>query len=483
MTEIIETEQQVELHEDPRENYDISVAKHAKYRYDLIPNSNNLSQIIIKSGQSIKFTVPAESCGNMSESYYNTVLAIPTQGANTNLWMQGACIPMFKTLNYQPQAGGKAGNYDNYHRFSRVALPRLMPFKKFKKMDNSELFFPSRAAPTNNREAATGFNAPIPWDDVAYAIPLDLGTPAVNNTSYVYYNLRIPLKLFVGTELSIKQDMFFTKAVIITFTLEDPTQWLWFNTASATNPAAGTPTALAANVNNMAMSNPTLYFASVVDKKLCDELKEKAMKGFELPFDSMVNLNQATFTNTSSQNLASVLLDSSLGRRVKRILNAAFLAPVTPNQNFNCVNQRVSPVTGTGDLNIVTYQTRLGGDWLQPQAVGASPLVQGASGASNAPPATLGDNGDWWNTKLQYKGSIIQSSGHLAFNYAIDDDFTIPDEDDNYKYNDIDGRSVEHQSLTYIVQATCNNTITLNWYQFAIMQKMFIVTPTLFTSE
>lgn len=444
---------------------------HGTYYHNTVPISESYSDTTITAGMLMTVNINTQDVFNLGESVLRLPVVFTAQAANTNLWMHGSCLPMFRSINFAPQ-GTKEITIDQYHHWSKMSTPYLLSREELKSRDLSEVIFPSRTFQSQNKLPANGFNASVPLEEMQYAIPIDGG---VANTSKVY-DMHIPLRNFIGTPLAMMQDIGYDGQMQLVFTFEDPDKWVWYNTNSSNDPNGGTPTAVTTKPK---LQNPQFLLAYEKDQAIIDSVKMKKRNG-QLEINFLCPKYYGIQIKTGeAQEFTIPSITNASGRKLVAMFSSPFYGAAAENLNKsldNC-NQAASPVTTNATNRVITYKSQWDGNDLQNKLIGASPNVQLATGTSYA--TTMGDLGDWDRYKQFFEGSCYFTSGTLGLNYCIIDDFTSRNNrmlKNLFDPNKIEGKNISDGNHNYIIQST-NANAQYNWYVFGLFLRKLVIGP------
>lgn len=454
-------------------DYDDVVQLHGRYVFTQLTCNEGFTQVVPAAGQTLTFIVPGTQVVNLSKSYLEMVLTVDSQANATYPWMQAGAISFLRQLTFQPLSG-KQLIIDQYHHYSKMSLPYLLPFDDFMTLDNANLFFPSRAAQTANKQPSNGFNAAMANTEPQYAICLSNGVASNGANGPWSYSMKIPFSLFAGTILAQNRDHCFGENIQIIMTLEDPTKWLWSST-SANDPSAG---ALNFTVStNLKLQNIYVQLAVESDQVIAQRIKSMHATGYTTYIPSVNKVYQQSMAASQSQNVIVNNLNSSYGERMLRIFHSVFNGTEAKNTSLDNVNAGASPVVDSTANRVIQLQTLLDNIPRQQKYISASPQAQFFAGAYNL--GTIGGNQDFMVNRPFTATSVIQCSGQLGLDWTFVDDFSSPDPRIK-KYVDSghirDGIPLFDGDHTWQFQSTTSNT-AFNHYTFVQTQRKMIIGP------
>lgn len=457
--------QEVKIEEiivDPPIDREYFRVKNGRWKYTQTNMEETPASYPVTAGATMTFGLPA-GVFNLAASYLEFQLQVDAQGGGTFQWTYGACIPFFRSISFGPGESSKTFQIDQYHHFSKMALPYVTSQVELNELDNTNIFFPSRTLASQNKLPANNFEASVPFTEVQHAIQLSGGVANQAST----YLVKIPLKLFVGTPLCCDQTLYWESGATIMFTLEDPNNLFWSST-DKNEPNTG----VAAITGNTVFKNPRIQLAKEDNDMIDRECREQYKLGRIVYVDGCAKISQQQLNGTS-QNINQFKFTNQIGEYVKRVYAAPFNGTENKNTYLDNCNQAASPITTNATNRVITFQTQLDGKSAYDQFINASPFVQGIATASVA---NQGEDGDFARMWQYYRGSCITTSGTLGLNFSIIDDFTSH-EDRTAKNLDRDHR-IEGLSLetahSWQISST-NSGGPYQWYVFAHTQMKMVM--------
>jgi len=214
---------------------------------------------------------------------------------------------------------------------------------------------------SNNKKPASGNNSSKPYSELRYAINLSTLSPTggpgpgATDAYDVYFNFKIPLRLFLGTWLAMNNDIYFGDTLTVILTWEDPSKWLWTST-SDTNPSLN---AAAIDVNtsaaNCTISNVYLQLAVEQDQEIRNEMIDAFKRGYEFDIPWFTKLNQGSSpVNSTAISISSPPITSAHGHTLKRVMLGVFNGVESNNTSLDNDN---NPTYTENAARISTYQT------------------------------------------------------------------------------------------------------------------------------
>lgn len=386
--------------------------RYGSYEHQQLQALEGTNSISWTAGATLTHQIPGNCVVNLAESYYEgTITAAGAPGAGVYTWMYGACLAMIRTLVMQP-IGGQNMTIDQYHHFSKMVTPYLLSQVRASNLEVYNLIYPSRSTGAQNKMPASGNSASVPWDELAFAVPLDGGVANV----VVSFNFRIPLWLFLGTFLSCPKDIKFGQNFQIQLVLEDPTSVI-FTSTQVDNPSTG----IAKSATTWTINNCYLQLAVEQDQGICRELDAKYQTGYELPIPFISKaLQQAP--GGSNQSTSLPVINRNQGQYLKRIYYALFNATESTAglflDNNNNSDMSNNANHGINYNRVATFQTMFDSKPRQQKFITASPQFYTATTALN------GGTGDFNRQQEYLVGSCLYNSRVLGENWIYVDDFT-----------------------------------------------------------
>ena len=441
------------------------------------------------------FEIPTQVI-NLAESRLQFDLDLAAAGANTANFIHALGHAAIDRISLYTRSNVYLCDVNNYNVYSRMALPRAIPFDDYLERDTGiagPVLFGTGA--TSVTEMASGLqkcnsaaanrlqytnasdvdvaNAIVSNGNYRPAVETTYGTIAnveprylINNKAAAPSNVascvRFDIKLgdMVGTIFSLPQNLVFPEVLIMRI------QWAGLNTiafanATATHPA-NAPVAATAAAGG-AIKNLNLILACETSQHLIQQLTQQMRTGgIHLTTPFVFN----TRTTVQNMSTASIMqrLNRGHGKTLLRALYGAFTSGGTLNTAFD--NYNLTSQTSSIASKVKEFYTLLDQQRLQQYNM------------------SVAGGDDWTIQKSLLKGGVIQSGDVYRANWAFADSWTGKPLAEDKEYDFVDnGVDLSTERLYNVMITSMNNAVTLDHYMAFVVQRDLSITATMITCQ
>lgn len=427
----------------PQLNYKVVNEHNPKYRFLRLSMSNKTGTsftITSTTSDLIEFKLPTHAVYNLAQSYIGYEISVPAQGANTNVWFHEDCADIAQTVYFGNNAGLDVCNLNFANRYTKIARKLKTSISDFLSNDNSSQLYPCNSLGASNYHPATAVGT-TNYIESKY---MSVGFINTASTAARFY----PLSGFKDTILATDKDVFFPNDMYLRITTPNGNQICYFNTSSATDPTAGTPTAVAGNIT---IQNVFLYLAVEVN----DLVKHSVMnlvatKGLSLSVPYVTSFRNST---TGTVGNIQLQLTQQFGKRLKRIMHTVWHGTETLNTAMDCTNLNQG--------KIVTYNTYLDNQQLQDLLISTST-------------ATKPIQDDWRENAKYCDNTCIYNKLIYQTNFFHIDQFYEENKKTNVPEDNLQDGLPMNATRLWQIQSTTSNATWIH-YTFAVFGRSLLI--------
>lgn len=384
----------------------------------------NTSSVTLLTGQSqlLEWKLPGSVPYNPYKSLvgYNESVAAPTAGSYNVLFedVAAAC----QSVALSTASGVDLCNLQYANNYQKVTQRQHLSNEEYLNSDAYESIYPSNALGSANLhpvaqpyQAGNIFGGVVanPYDSVTnYLEPRHLTIGAQN--AVVTQVKQLKLGQFKNTILGMDRDLFLPSDVYLRINVNANKLGFESTTANTFLPATCQPLTGA-----VTFSNIVLYLAVEQNLMICEDLRERFMKGgikFQVPYTMAFR----TSTNGAGPASSQIALNNGYGKSIRKICHSAFNNIETGNTAFDCSNWSGSKITSYG-----TYMD--------------SKKLQDADLSCLQSTATSVGMDDWMSNKKFFKGTAVCNGGQYQQNWSATDTFAEP----NTENSDVPEENIE----------------------------------------
>ncbi len=384
------------------------------YQYLQVTGAESLQNYNAVAGQTVTFLLTGNNVFNLAKSYIEFVINVPAQTAGLYSWINAVPGCFFRALSFGPNGSSSSVLYiDQMHHYSKMVSALVLSKDEADTNDNANLLFTSENTPGQNK-SNLGWDAAANNSQLKQCIRINDASATATN-----YQVRLPLKLLAPhTVLALDKDLCLGVGSQLQLILEDVTRVFW-NSADLQDPS----NAVAAVSGTITYNSFYLQLAVEQNEMIVNKVKAMAMNGYSLDIPHVHKVFQQSIGGTT-QNILSPVINSSYGKKLVRILTAAF-TDGSNNTYLDNSNQLTATVTNAGTQNrVISIQTLFNNRVRQQKFVNCSPAAQKNTGVYSA--VAFGGIDDYNINKNYFQGSSIVNSGVLGQSWLYSDDFSDP---------------------------------------------------------
>lgn len=387
------------------------------YQYLQVTAAESLQNFNAIAGQTVTFLLTGNNVFNLAKSYIEFVINVPAQNAGLYTWMNAVPGACFRALSFGPNGSSSVLYIDQMHHYSKMVSALVLSKDEADTNDNANLLFTSENAPGQNK-TNLGFDGAANNSQLKNCVRINDASATATN-----YQVRLPLKLLAPhTVLALDKDLCLGVGSQLQLILEDVTRVFW-NSADLQDPSNGAATVSSVNPNFITYNSFYLQLAVEQNEMINQKVKAMAMSGYSLDIPHVHKVFQQSISG-ATQNILSPVINSSYGKKLVRILTAAFTDGAN-NTYLDNSNQLTATVTNAKTQNRVSsIQTLFNNRVRQQRYLLCSPAAQKNTGTFNA--EAFGGIDDYNINKGYLQGSSIVNSGVLGQSWLYSDDFSDP---------------------------------------------------------
>ncbi len=386
------------------------------------PNNYGVPTLIGNgSATNVTIILPPEVY-NLSQSYLNGVLTIPSPTTGQYVWTYGGVgFGLIQSIQFYGSSNQLLVDIDNVQNYLNIVGKKEMSQKDFLSSDYRNGMSQSNslvgAVPAQRFGNSTLPVSPLNPASVNYLEPNYFNCGAIGAASaggstpgQVVINFSIPLNLIKNTLFAVDKNLFFGNIMYMKITFGSASKICYMSSSNA-NPSSGTPAPwvhnaapLATEPTSIQVTNLQLMLAMENKEEIKETLKRKvATTGLEL-FIPWTRSYKAT-NSSSSQSIPHQFTPGE-GVTLQKIIHAIYNVQESLDTAYDCSNVANAPA-GTTVQKISSFYTMLNGRRLGDLAIDCTTLQT-----------------DYMCMKKLIKGSVMQNASIYQHNWFWEDDFT-----------------------------------------------------------